>query len=197
MVHPWPLKTSEFITVSFRDLRNVPAFLCSLPHFLYFFSSCLLIFQLFPSILASANSILDFLHHFLFSLSLFVFFCLWELNTKYQYHHAKFQLSSAWRIISPAQLRSERASSAAQQCRALPCSAVLCGFVPRCAVLRAARAVLYLPFRTCQVSFEVSYIEKIKLHSSCEIEHFVETHLCKLCVILRSRVLLGVSSLRI
>ena len=33
-------------------------------------------------------------------------------------------------------------------------------------------------------------IIKIKIHASCcEIEHFVETHLCKLCVILRSRVL--------
>ena len=30
---------------------------------------------------------------------------------------------------------------------------------------------------------------KIKIHSICEIEYFVETHLCKLCVILRSRVL--------
>ncbi len=35
------------------------------------------------------------------------------------------------------------------------------------------------------------------MHSSCEMEDFVQTHLCKLCVILRSRVLLGVSSLRI
>ena len=33
------------------------------------------------------------------------------------------------------------------------------------------------------------YIIKIKIHSSCEIEDFVETHLCKLCVILRSRAL--------
>ena len=33
------------------------------------------------------------------------------------------------------------------------------------------------------------YITKMKIHSSCEIEDFVETHLCKLCVILRSRVL--------
>ena len=36
-----------------------------------------------------------------------------------------------------------------------------------------------------------------KKNSSCKIEFFVETHLCKLCVMLRSRVLLGVSSLRI
>ena len=27
------------------------------------------------------------------------------------------------------------------------------------------------------------YIIKTKIHSSCEIEDFVETHLCKLCVI--------------
>ena len=32
-------------------------------------------------------------------------------------------------------------------------------------------------------------IIKMKIHSSCEIEDFIETHLCKLCVILRSRVL--------
>ena len=31
----------------------------------------------------------------------------------------------------------------------------------------------------------VRSIIKIKIHSSCEIEDFVETHLCKLCVILR------------
>ena len=34
------------------------------------------------------------------------------------------------------------------------------------------------------------FIIKIKIHSSCwEIEYFVKTHLCKLCGILRSRVL--------
>ena len=32
---------------------------------------------------------------------------------------------------------------------------------------------------------------KIMIHSSCEVEDFFETHFCKLCVILRSRVLLG------
>ena len=31
------------------------------------------------------------------------------------------------------------------------------------------------------------HIIKMKMHSSCETEDFVETHLCKLCVILRSR----------
>ena len=35
----------------------------------------------------------------------------------------------------------------------------------------------------------IIYIIKIKIHSSCEIEDFVETHLCNLCVILRSRAL--------
>ena len=33
------------------------------------------------------------------------------------------------------------------------------------------------------------YVIKIKIHSSCEIEDFVDTHISKLCVILRSRVL--------
>ena len=35
-------------------------------------------------------------------------------------------------------------------------------------------------------------IIKIYVQSSCDIEDFVETHFCKLGVILRSRVLLGV-----
>ena len=33
------------------------------------------------------------------------------------------------------------------------------------------------------------YVIKIKIHPSGEIEYFVETHLCKLCVILRSLIL--------
>ena len=40
-------------------------------------------------------------------------------------------------------------------------------------------------------------LSKIKVHSSFEIEDFVKTHLCKLRVILRSRVLLCASSKRI
>ena len=41
------------------------------------------------------------------------------------------------------------------------------------------------------VPFVLILIINIKMHSSCEIEYdyFVETHLCKLCVILRSSVL--------
>ena len=35
-------------------------------------------------------------------------------------------------------------------------------------------------------------IIKINIHSSCETEDFVETHLCKLCVLLQSSVLLCV-----
>ena len=42
------------------------------------------------------------------------------------------------------------------------------------------------------IGLEDYNIIKIKIHSSCEIEDFVETHLYKLCVILRSRVLRAV-----
>ena len=38
------------------------------------------------------------------------------------------------------------------------------------------------------IELRSGYILKIKIHFSCEIEYFVETHLCKLCVILESRV---------
>ena len=41
---------------------------------------------------------------------------------------------------------------------------------------------------------EYEHTKKMKIHSSCEIEYFVETYLCKLCVILRSRVLRVVCS---
>ena len=35
----------------------------------------------------------------------------------------------------------------------------------------------------------ITHIKKKKIHSSCEIEYFVESHVGKMCVILRSRVL--------
>ena len=38
-------------------------------------------------------------------------------------------------------------------------------------------------------SVHTMIVIKVKIHSSCEIKYFVETHLYKLCVILRSRVL--------
>ena len=55
------------------------------------------------------------------------------------------------------------------------------------------RAYYWACLPSLRVCFEVArrlpLYYKIKIHSSCEIEYFVETHLCKLCVILRSRVL--------
>ena len=47
------------------------------------------------------------------------------------------------------------------------------------------------PRITSHSPFSPDILKKIKIHSSCEIEDFVETHLCKLCVILRSRVFTG------
>ena len=41
----------------------------------------------------------------------------------------------------------------------------------------------------CRNGFYGNTLYRMKIHPSCEIEYFVETHLCKLCVILRSRVL--------
>ena len=40
----------------------------------------------------------------------------------------------------------------------------------------------------------IDYIINIHIRSSCEIEYFVDNHLCKLYVILRSRVLRVVCS---
>ena len=40
-----------------------------------------------------------------------------------------------------------------------------------------------------------NHVMKTNIQSSCEIEDFVETHLCKLCVIIRSHVLLDVCAL--
>ena len=44
-------------------------------------------------------------------------------------------------------------------------------------------------YEVAHVNYVRISVIKIKIHSSCEIEYFVEIHLCKLCVILRSRVL--------
>ena len=67
-----------------------------------------------------------------------------------KYHNTRSQLSSAW-FISSAELNS------APQGRAVPCGVVPCRAVRYCAVLCSAVCFLYLLFRTCQVSFEVSY----------------------------------------
>ena len=49
-----------------------------------------------------------------------------------------------------------------------------------------------LPQNILDIYEDLAYIIKIEIQSSCEIEDFVETHLCKLCVTLRSRVLRAV-----
>ena len=64
-----------------------------------------------------------------------------------------------------------------------------------CREFDSHRLHICLIFQACalttlwMVIFVVYHIIKIKVHSSCEIEDFVETHLCKMCVILRSRAL--------
>ena len=59
--------------------------------------------------------------------------------------------------------------------------------------IHAARDFIRISRRRGSTALKSRYsqfdIIKIKIHSSCEIEDFVETHLCKLCVILRSRAL--------
>ena len=42
---------------------------------------------------------------------------------------------------------------------------------------------------TLYINIHIISIEKKYTIYSCELEYFVETHLCKLCVILRSRIL--------
>ena len=44
-----------------------------------------------------------------------------------------------------------------------------------------------LPVRVA-AAINLHNVINTKIHSSCEIEYFVEPHLCELCVILRSRV---------
>ena len=58
--------------------------------------------------------------------------------------------------------------------------------------LRRVVSISQAPAAPSSIGTVLQYITKLKLHSSCEIEDFVETHLCKLCVILKSRVLLVV-----
>ena len=47
--------------------------------------------------------------------------------------------------------------------------------VPVCAII--------VPFVIFKKAVALTYIIKIKIHSICEIEDFVETHICKPCVI--------------
>ena len=46
-----------------------------------------------------------------------------------------------------------------------------------------------VPFTIGCIFCQSSILQKIKIHFICDIEGLVETHLCKLCVILRSHVL--------
>ena len=74
----------------------------------------------------------------------------------------------------------------------LPCRFVLALKVesfPEFVGWRAKRSNKQHTFDQFSLRVRAVVIIKIKIRSSCEIEYFVETHLCKLCVILRSRVL--------
>ena len=60
------------------------------------------------------------------------------------------------------------------------------GYMAENRVTTCAYTLLNIVFAYC---YDKYILYKMKIHSSCEIEDFVETHLCKLCVILRSRAL--------
>ena len=105
--------------------------------------------------------------------------------------YKRSHLGLAWRIINSAPLsRAHRSAVGA----VWYCCAVLCHAVP-CCVLFAVLVISYMPniIRSVTLPVLLLYVPgtniEIKIHSSCNIEYFVETHLCKLCVILRSRVL--------
>ena len=85
---------------------------------------------------------------------------------------------------------------------------IVCGFKPK--YYWCTRRTFYLPlFKVdikrvcggrCSLTGDLGprpiggvYLKKKTFHPNCEIEDFVETHLCKRCVILRSRVLRVVS----
>ena len=53
---------------------------------------------------------------------------------------------------------------------------------------RGIQSEIVLAFSSGTGRMYIVYIIKIKIHSSCEIEYFVETHICKLYVILRSYI---------
>ena len=73
------------------------------------------------------------------------------------------------------------------RCKTTNCSSLFC-FLSVCLTFSQPANVLLDPPRP-PLHFVFLDIIKIKIQSSCEIEDFVETHLCKLCVILRSRAL--------
>ena len=54
---------------------------------------------------------------------------------------------------------------------------------PVIAVMIGCAGSVYTRYKLCKTEIYSTY--------SCEIEEFVDTHLCKLCVMLRSRMLLG------
>ena len=69
------------------------------------------------------------------------------------------------------------------------------GMINYCCCISQPKTIIILCYENRWLQTDVlltlgtNNIIKIKIHSSCEIEDFVETHLCKVCVILRSRAL--------